>query len=187
VISWAAPRHDEEMTWTAPKPPELADGPLVGDDRPILEACLAWQRHTVLTLCAGLTGEQLAMRAIPPSNLSLLGLVRHLAKVERIWFRQRAAGEAVDPMYGKPDDPSVKDADFNELDPAHADLDFARYTDECRLADAAVATIGFDDTFTANGETFSLRVAYVHMITEYARHNGHADLLRELIDGTTGL
>jgi hypothetical protein len=175
------------MTWTAPNPPSLVDGPLVGDDRPILEAYLAWQRHTLLSLCAGLTGEQLAQRALPPSNLSLLGLIRHLAKVERIWFRQRAVGEAVDPMYGASNGVISKDVDFNELDPAHAHRDFARYADECRLADAAVADMGFDDTFTANGETYSLRVAYVHMIAEYARHNGHADLLRELIDGTTGL
>ena len=175
------------MAWTAPNPSPLADGPLVGDDRPILEAYLAWQRHTLLNVCAGLTGEQLTKRAIPPSNLSLLGLVRHLGKVERIWLRQRAAGEPVGPMYGSPDDVRLKDADFNELEPAQAEGDFARYYEECRLADAAVANIGFDDTFTAKGETYSLRVAYVHLIAEYARHNGHADLLRELIDGTTGL
>jgi len=175
------------MAWTAPNPPELPDGPLVGDDRPILEAYLAWQRHTLLRLCAGLTGEQLTKRTIPPSGLSLLGLVRHLGKVERIWLRQRAAGEAVGPMYGAPDDVSLKDADFNDLDPAQAAADFDRYFEECKLADAAVAEMGFDDTFTANGETYSLRVAYVHLIAEYARHNGHADLLRELTDGTTGL
>lgn len=175
------------MAWTAPNPPELADGPLVGDDRPILEAYLAWQRHTLLTLCAGLDGQQLAKRALPPSNLSLLGLVRHLGKVERIWFRQRAAGEAVGPMYGTPDDARLKDADFNDLDPDQAERDFATYVAECGLADAAVATMELDDTFTTKGETFSLRVAYVHMIAEYARHNGHADLLRERIDGTTGL
>jgi hypothetical protein len=175
------------MTWTAPNPPALADGPLVGGDRPILEAYLAWQRHTLLTLCAGLTGEQLTKRSIPPSNLSLLGLVRHLGKVERIWLRQRASGEAVGPMYGTPDDVSLKDADFNDLDADDAEADLARYIDECRVADAAVANMGFDDTFTAKGETYSLRVAYVHLIAEYARHNGHADLLRELIDGTTGL
>jgi uncharacterized damage-inducible protein DinB len=180
-------RHDVGMAWTAPNPPELADGPLVGEDRPILEAYLAWQRHTLLALCAGLTGEQLTKRAIPPSTLSLLGLVRHLGKVERIWLRQRAAGEAVGPMYGTPDDVTLKDADFNDLEPAQAEADFDRYREECRLADAAVANWGFDDTFTAKGETYSLRVAYVHLIAEYARHNGHADLLREQIDGTTGL
>ncbi len=183
----ATNRDDEGMVWTAPNPPELADGPLVGDDRPILEAYLRWQRHTLLSLCAGLTGEQLTMRTIPPSNLSLLGLVRHLGKVERIWLRQRAAAEAIGPMYGTPDDVGLKDADFNDLDPAAAEADFARYYEECRAADAAVADLGFDDTFTAKGETFSLRVAYVHLIAEYARHNGHADLLREQIDGTTGL
>jgi hypothetical protein len=171
------------MTWTAPHPPVVADGPLVGDDRPILEAFLAWERSTLRTICAGLTGEQLARRAVPPSNLSLLGLVRHMAKVERTWFRQRAAGEAVGPMY---DSARGKDADFNDLVPELAEDDFARFVKECRLADAAAAGLAFDDTFTSNDETYSLRLVYVHMIAEYARHNGHADLLRELIDGTTG-
>jgi hypothetical protein len=160
-----------------------ADEPLVGDDRPILEGFLAWQRHTLLNKCAGLTGEQLAQRAVPPSNLSLLGLVRHLAKVESIWFRQRVAGEPIGPLYDQSLD---KDADFNDLDPARAEDDFARFVEECRLADAAVADIPFDATFTHNDEPHSLRLVYVHMNTEYARHNGHADLLRECIDGTTG-
>ncbi|MDT4970155.1 MAG: hypothetical protein QOG22_298, partial [Pseudonocardiales bacterium] len=128
-------------------------------------------------------GEQLAQRPIPPSNLSLLGLVRHLAKVERIWFRQRAAGQPVGPMY---DTARGKDADFNELSAADAPGDFQRLQDEWRSADAAVADMAFDDTFDVNGDDFSLRMVYVHMIHEYSRHNGHADLLRELIDGTTG-
>jgi Protein of unknown function (DUF664) len=171
------------MTWTAPHPPAFADGPLVGEDRPILEAFLADQRSTLLNICAGLSGAQLAQRPVPPSNLSLLGLVRHMAKVERVWFRHRAAGEAVASMYDQADD---KDVDFNDLDPALAEADFARFVDECRLADAAAAGLAFDDTFIVRGETYSLRLVYVHMITEYARHNGHADLLREVIDGTTG-
>jgi uncharacterized damage-inducible protein DinB len=171
------------MTWTAPSPPTPADGPLVGSDRPILEAFLAWQRNTLLNICAGLTGEQLSERAVPPSNLTLLGLVRHMAKVERIWFRQRAAGEDVEAMY---DLANGKDADFNDLVPANAESDFARYVDECQLAAAAAAGLAFDDTFVLNDETYSLRLVYVHMIAEYARHNGHADLLRERLDGTTG-
>jgi hypothetical protein len=171
------------MTWRAPTPPPLLDGPLVGDDRPILEAFLAWQRNTLLNICAGLTGEQLARRTAPPSNLSLLGLVRHLAKVERTWFRQRAAGELVGPLY---DPAKGKSADFDDLDPTFAADDFARFVEECRLADAAAAGLAFDDTFTLNSETYSLRLVYVHVIAEYARHNGHADLLRELTDGTTG-
>ena len=70
--------------------------------------------------------------------------------------------------------------------PALAPGDFARFAEECRLADAAVVGSAFDDTFTLNDETYSLRLVYVHMIAEYARHNGHADLLRELVDGRTG-
>lgn len=172
------------MTWTAPSPAPMDDGPLVGEDRPILEAFLSEQRNTLLRKCAGLTGEQLVMRAVPPSNLSLLGLVRHMAKVERTWFRQRVAGEPVGPMY---DPDKGKDADFDDLDPVRAEDDFARLVEEFRLADAAVVGTPFDATFSHRGEIYSLRLVYVHMITEYARHNGHADLLRERIDGTTGV
>ena len=169
------------MTWTAPTP-KPADGPLTGDDRPILEGYLDWQRATLLNICAGLTGEQLASRPIPSSNLSLLGLVRHLAKVERTWFRQRAAGEPIENMY-----PAElgKDHDYNDLDPAQASADFDRFTTEVERAREAARGLSFTDTFTAYGETWSVRMAYVHMIGEYARHNGHADLLREAIDGVT--
>ncbi len=168
--------------WTAPTP-EPVDGPLTGPERPILETYLNYQRRTLLNICAGLTGEQLATRPLPSSNLSLLGLIRHVAKVERIWFRERAARESVEPMY---DPARGKDADFDDLDPAEAEADFARLHDEWRRADEAVADIGFDDTFDVHGEDFSLRMVYVHMIAEYSRHNGHADLLRERIDGATG-
>ncbi len=171
------------MTWTAPGPTTPPDGPLVGEDRPILEAFLAWQRATLRNLCAGLTGEQLAERAVGSSKLSLLGLVRHMAKVERVWFRIRAAAQAIEPMY----DPALgKDVDFNDLDPALVEADFAKY-EQGRLADDAAAPLAFDDTFTLHDETYSLRLVYVHMIAEYARHNGHGDLLREAIDGTTGV
>ena len=108
----------------------------------------------------------MALRALPRSNLSLLGLVRHLAEVERTWFRQRATGA---PMTWIPSSPG----------------DFARFREERRLADAAAAAMAFDDTFIANEETYSLRPVYVHMIAEYARYSGHADLLREVLDGTT--
>jgi uncharacterized damage-inducible protein DinB len=168
--------------WTAPTPTPV-DGPLSGPDRPILEGYLTWERTTLLNICAGLTGEQLASRPIASSNLSLLGLIRHLAKVERTWFRQRAAGEAVEPMY---DPERGKDADFNDLDPAEVASDFARLQEEWRRADSSVADLDFDDTFDVGGDAFSLRMVYVHMIAEYSRHNGHADLLRESIDGTTG-
>ena len=168
--------------WTAPTPTPV-DGPLSGPDRPILEGYLAWERTTLLNICAGLTAEQLAARPLPSSNLSLLGLIRHVAKVERTWFRLRAAGEAVESMY---DPERGKDADFDDTDPTQAEADFARLHEEWRRADEAVANMDFDDTFDLGGEAFSLRMVYVHMINEYARHNGHADLLRESIDGVTG-
>lgn len=170
------------MTWIAPTPVPV-DGPMTGADRPILEAVLRYHRTTLLSICAGLTGEQLAARPVPPSNLSLLGLVRHMAKVERTWFRQRAQGQDLEPMY----DPGLgKDADFEDIDPGEAPAAFQRLQDEWRSADDAVATMGFDEPVDARGETLSLRMVYIHMIGEYARHNGHADLLRQAVDGVTG-
>jgi len=168
--------------WTAPTP-EPVDGPLSGQDRPILEGFLAWQRTTLLNICAGLSSEQLAARPLASSNLSLLGLIRHAAKVERIWFRQRAAGECVGPMY---DPLRGKDSDFDDIDPGEAEAAFDRLREEWRRSDEAVAGMAFDDTFDHDGETFSVCMLYVHMIGEYSRHNGHADLLRESIDGATG-
>ena len=168
------------MTWIAPDV-ERPEGPLTGPERPMLQAFLDWQRATLLHKCAGLTGEQLAGHTVPPSGLSLLGLIRHMTKVERIWFRQRFAGEPVDNPFG-----GDQAADFERLDLARAAADYARLTEEFRLADAAVANASLDDTFTHNGEVMSLRWIYLHMIEEYARHLGHADLLREQIDGATG-
>ncbi|MGI8881487.1 MAG: DinB family protein [Jatrophihabitans sp.] len=170
------------MTWTAPQVPDV-NGPLVGADRPILEAFLASQRAGLINKCAGLTGEQLAQAVVPPSNLTLLGLVRHMAKVERTWFRQRFGPGDVEQMY---DAALGKDADFEDLEPARAEDDFSRYFEECRLADAAVADTSFDETIEHRGEVMSLRLVYVHMVREYAQHIGHADLLRERIDGRTG-
>jgi uncharacterized damage-inducible protein DinB len=182
ALRWAAWQAGP-MTWTAPTPSPV-DGPMTGEDRPILEGYLNYQRSTLLNICAGLTGEQLARRPIPSSNLSLLGLIRHLAKVERIWFRQRAAGQPVPPMY---DPARGKDADYNDGVAAEAEADIARLQEEWREADKAAAGLDFDDTVdTGHGDTFSVRMMYVHLIGEYARHNGHADLLREALDGVTG-
>jgi hypothetical protein len=104
-----------------------------------------------------------------------------MTRVERTWFRQRFAGEPVDSPFG-----ADKSADFERTDPARAAADYARLTEEFKLADAAVANASLDDEFTHNGEVMSLRLIYLHMIEEYARHVGHADLLRERIDGATG-
>jgi hypothetical protein len=170
------------MSWTAPNV-ELVDGPLTGPDRPIVKGYLDFERATLANICAGLTAEQMAQRPLPSSNLSLLGLVRHLAKVERTWFRIRAAGERVEPLY---DLALGKDYDFDHLDPADAEGALDRWRTECRRADEAAARLDPDATFEHDGETMSLGLVYAHMLAEYARHNGHADLIREAIDGVTG-
>jgi uncharacterized damage-inducible protein DinB len=170
------------MTWTTPEVTRPT-GDLAADERTMLTGLLAWHRSTFLYKCAGLTGEQLAQASVPPSNLTLLGLIRHLAKVERIWFRLRYAAQDIGPLY----DPELgKDHDFEALDPAQAEDAYATLLEEIRLADEAAAKGSLDDTFTHGGETFSLRMIYLHMIGEYARHNGQADLIRERVDGFTG-
>lgn len=168
------------MTWIAPTPADV-DGPTVGDDRPMLESYLDWQRRTLLNICAGLTADQLAERPLPGTNLSLLGLVRHLAKVERIWFGQRVGDR--EPLF---DSALGKDHDFEHVDPAQAEEAFAVLAEEWRVADATAAAMSFDDTFDTGRDTWSLRMLYVHLIGEYARHNGHADLLRQHVDGVAG-
>lgn len=170
------------MPWTAPSP-EPVDGPLTGEDRPMLEGYLRYQRATLLNICSGLTGEQLSERPVPASNLSLLGLIRHMAKVERIWFSRRALGLEVVPMY----DPALGvDADFDDVHADEAPDAFRRFADECLASDAAVAGLDFETPVAAREDVLSLRFVYVHVIAEYARHNGHADLLRQSIDGVTG-
>ena len=146
----------------------------------MLQAFLDWHRATLLYKCQGLNGELLAQRSVPPSELSLLGLIRHMTRVERVWFRQRFADESVEDAYGR-------EAAFTAADPARAAADYARFTEEWKLADAAAANAPLEATFTHDGETMSLRLIYLHMIEEYARHLGHADLLRERIDGATGV
>jgi uncharacterized damage-inducible protein DinB len=166
------------VSWTAPEVTRPG-GPWTGGERAMLQLFLDWQRATLLYKCQGLTGEQLAERAVPPSDLSLLGLIRHMTRVERAWFRQRFADEAVEDAY-------PGEAAFAATDPARAAADYARLTQEWKLADAAAANAPLDATFVHKGETMSLRALYLHMIEEYARHLGHADLLRERIDGATG-
>jgi len=155
---------------------------MTGDERGILEGYLAWQRTTLLNVCAGLTAEQLATRAIPPSTLSLLGLARHLAKVERIWLRQRVAAQELASLYGGPGN----EADFQEIDAARAEQEIEQLRQEWRLADEAVASVPFTHEIDVRGQAMSLRMIYLHLIGEYARHNGHADLLRQALDGVTG-
>jgi uncharacterized damage-inducible protein DinB len=176
--------HDGAMTWTAPDVSRV-EPPETGDERSSLDGFLDYHRQTLLWKCSGLTAEQLKRRSVGTTALSLLGLVRHLAEVERSWFRRRFAGEDVDDIYPSAENP---DADLLDLDGADAESDYATYLAEVEACRKAVAGRGLDETFMhpRRGIEMSLRWIYLHMIEEYARHNGHADLIREAIDGATG-
>lgn len=159
---------------------------MVAGERQSLESWLDYQRATLLYKCQGLTGDQLAQRAVQPSSLSLLGLVRHMAEVERWWFRRGFAGQhELGELYCSDEHP---DGDFDFAEGSGAEADFATFVAECALAREAAAGRSLDDTFPHPRRDISidLRWVYVHMIEEYARHNGHADILREQIDGVTG-
>ena len=172
------------MTWTAPEI-ERSPTPKLVDERASLQGWLDFHRETLLAKCTGLTHEQLATRSAEPSRLSLLGLVRHMAEVEAWWFRSNLRGDLAHGFYG-PDD--NLEGDFEDLDAHPAEEVFARYVEECRLADAAAEGLPLETTFRSigRGTELDLRWLYLHMIEEYARHNGHADILRERIDGVTG-
>jgi hypothetical protein len=167
--------------WAAPT---RTDPPFRDPERPALEAWLEYHRATLLIKCAGITAQQLAARSVPPSTLSLLGLVRHMTEVERSWFRRRLDRGDVPFLYcGE----GNWDGDFDDVDPARADDDLAAFRAELDAVRAVAARYRLDDVgLSRDGHEVDLRWIYLHMIEEYARHNGHADLLRECIDGATG-
>ncbi|MGZ6733714.1 MAG: DinB family protein [Nocardioides sp.] len=149
-------------------------------------------RTTLERQCSGLSPAQLASRSVAPSTLSLLGLVRHLAYVEQTWFRRALQGLTDEPRLFT--DPSDPDFEFNAITGTQEEVDeaLAAWRDQIELADAWLETQG-DETMgmelvtNRDGRTGTRREVLVHLIEEYARHAGHADLLREQIDGTTGL
>jgi uncharacterized damage-inducible protein DinB len=165
--------------------PERQDQIYTGDERAQLESWLTFYRETLLFKCDGLDLEQMKQRPIATSNLSLLGLLRHLTFVEQIWFEHLFAGVEVTPYYKSA--PSSDD-DFDNLDELGLEETLSNY-------DAAIATSRrcaegrYLGELTAKPWRYrevDLRWIYLHMIEEYARHCGHADVVRELIDGETG-
>ncbi|MFC6017435.1 DinB family protein [Plantactinospora solaniradicis] len=171
------------MTWTAPEI-DRERAPVVADERSMLDAWLDFHRQTLLSKCAGLTAEQLRTASVEPSNMTLLGLVRHSAENERWWFRQQFAGLDLPYHYYTEEQ---RDRDFEDVATADPEADLAIFHEEIELVRQTVAGRSLDETFVGpRGRDISLRWVYVHMIEEYARHNGHADLIRERIDGTTG-
>lgn len=173
IVPWTAPNVDRH-------PP-----PLTAGEREMLEAWLDFHRETLLWKCSGLTADQLRRRAVEPSNLSLLGLVRHMTDVERSWFRRRVAGEEVADVYRSETD---RDGALEHLEAADAENALATYQREVAAARTATRTRQLDEVFVdpRRDAPMQVRWVYVHMIEEYARHNGHADLLRERIDGAKG-
>ena len=144
-------------------------------------------RLTMELKCAELDAEQLARRSVPPSTMSLLGIVRHMAGVEHYWFRQVMAGEDAPRPYRSDDD---RDLDWNGAvrDPVVVAEAWVTWRDA--VADAERYMDGVEDLGAVghqrDGTPIQLRAVLVHMVEEYARHCGHADLLRERIDGRVG-
>jgi uncharacterized damage-inducible protein DinB len=161
-------------------------GPVLGGERDTLLEYFHAMRMTLEIKCAGLTPAQMAERSVPPSTMSLLGLIRHMADVERQWFQQRMAALDVPSRYRTADEP---DGDF---DGAVADPDvvasaWTAWREDCAFTDTYLATNDLDQVRDLPRiGPIALREVLVHMIEEYARHNGHADLLRERIDGRVG-
>jgi hypothetical protein len=154
------------------------------DERAMLTGFLDFQRATLAVKCDGLTDAQLRQQAVPPSALSLLGLVRHMAEIEANWFRPLLAGEQMGGIWAPGLDIDVA---FREVETASATDAFAVWQAECKHSrELAGAASTLDTGGVRGGERYTLRWVLIHMIEEYARHNGHADLLRERIDGQTG-
>ena len=173
--------------WVDPDDDPRETGTQTFDERSTLLDYLRRYRLTLEMKCDGLDATQLASRSVPPSTMSLLGLVRHMAEVEQSWFRRVMAGQDVPRLYSTPEDP---DGDFDGAvaDPAVVADAWQRWREEVAFAEQFVgATPDLSTTGThRDGTVLPLRDILVHMIEEYARHCGHADLIRERIDGRVG-
>ena len=164
--------------------PRRTEPPYVLPERAMLERWLDFHRTTLLLKCEGVDDAGRKARPVPTSKLSLHGLVRHMAEVERNWFRRGLLKEPDAPYIWC--DPAVDDSELVPLDDADWDADLATWQAECDASRGAAAQYDLDYEGIRRGHPVSLRWIYVHMVEEYARHNGHADLIRELVDGQVG-
>ncbi|MGW6565765.1 DinB family protein [Streptomyces sp. NPDC054975] len=159
--------------------------PHLGGERETLRAFLDYHRTTLAMRCQGLDDEQLRQRSMPPSTLSLLGLVRHMAEVERAWFRRVFEdGEAPMVWSDKIDFQAAYDASRSTR--AEAFAAWEAEVENSRRIEREAASLDLSGLQPRWGEEVSLRMVMVHVLLEYGRHNGHADLLREGVDGTVG-
>jgi uncharacterized damage-inducible protein DinB len=160
--------------------------PLIANEREMMRAFLDYHRATLALKCDGLSDEELRRQSMPPSTLSLLGLVRHMAEVERTWFRRVVNGEDIPLVWSDQGDYQVA-YQAGESTRREAFAAWQAEVEQARRIEAAAESL---DVIVHNarwGEDVSLRLVMLHLIHEYARHNGHADLLREGIDGTVGV
>jgi uncharacterized damage-inducible protein DinB len=157
-----------------------------GAEREQLESWLAFYRATLLKKCSGLSFGELCQRPVESSTMSLLGLVRHMTFVEQVWYDVRFAGNDVIEYYKRTDN---REAEWTELDSATLDDVVANFNKACETSDELARGHQLEEFVKQPGagrEPVDLRWIYIHVIEEYARHCGHADILRELVDGTTG-
>ena len=159
--------------------------PLLGGERETVRAFLDYHRATLALKCQGLSDEELRQRSMPPSTLTLLGLVRHLAEVERTWFRRVINGEDI-PLRWSAEGDFQAAYDGSASTRAEAFGAWQEEVEHARRIEQAAESLDVTGYQARWGEHVSLRLVLLHMIHEYARHNGHADFLREGIDGEVG-
>jgi uncharacterized damage-inducible protein DinB len=169
--------------WVDPDDDPREAGAQLTDERSTLVEYLRNYRLTLEMKCANLNAEQMARRSVPPSTMSLLGLVRHMAEVERSWFRRHMAGQDAPKLYCSEEAP---DGDWNGAvaDRLVVEEAWRTWREQVEFSERFVADVS--DLATPGTSGVQLREVIVHMIEEYARHCGHADLLRERIDGRVG-
>ncbi|WP_169982002.1 MULTISPECIES: DinB family protein [unclassified Microbispora] len=165
---------------------ERVGPPSIAGEREMLRAFLDYHRATLALKCDGLSDEELRRRSMPPSTLSLLGLVRHMAEVERTWFRRVIGKEDVPLVWSEEGDYQVA-YDASGATGAEAFAAWQAEVEHSRRIERAAESLDVTAYQPRWGEEVSLRLVMLHMIHEYARHNGHADFLREGVDGTVGV
>jgi uncharacterized damage-inducible protein DinB len=165
--------------------PDRTDVPRTGSERETLRAYLDFHRETLALKCAGLSDDDLRRRPTP-SSLSLLGLVRHMAEVERSWFRRVVDGQDV-PLVWSPDGDFQVAYDACAASRQEAFAAWEAEVAHARAIERAARSLDVIGVDRRSGEEYSLRRVMIHLIQEYARHNGHADVIREAIDGSTGV
>ncbi len=172
--------------WVDPQDDPRDTSSTATDEKSVVLEYLDRYRQTLEMKCEGLDAEQLARRSVPPSTMSLLGLVRHLAKVEHHWFRRVLEGQSdLDRLYSgeEGEDPVF---DRAVADDAVVEEAWEAWHREVTHARQVQAGLDMDDAVPFRGQSLGVREVLVHLVEEYARHVGHADLLRECIDGRTG-